>query len=90
MSAIAQYLKGVGKEVSGSDRYFHPNEPNETKGKLFGSVEFKTNYAASVELGAKPHVIEIKNKKVLRSKKGVFFGKKVNYERKVFKNGAIR
>ncbi|RXK60635.1 UDP-N-acetylmuramate--alanine ligase [Lacibacter luteus] len=34
MSAIAQYLKGVGKEVSGSDRYFHPNEPNETKEKL--------------------------------------------------------
>ena len=34
MSAIAQYLKGIGKEVSGSDRYFHPNEPNETKEKL--------------------------------------------------------
>jgi len=34
MSAIAQYLKGVGKDVSGSDRYFHPNEPNETKEKL--------------------------------------------------------
>ncbi len=34
MSAIAQYLKGVGKNVSGSDRYFHPGEPNETKEKL--------------------------------------------------------
>ncbi len=34
MSAIAQYLQGIGKEVSGSDRYFHPNEPNETKEKL--------------------------------------------------------
>jgi UDP-N-acetylmuramate--alanine ligase len=34
MSAIAQYLQGVGKKVSGSDRYFHPNEPNETKEKL--------------------------------------------------------
>lgn len=34
MSAIAQYLKGIGKEVSGSDRYFHPNQPNETKEKL--------------------------------------------------------
>jgi UDP-N-acetylmuramate--alanine ligase len=34
MSAIAQYLKGIGKEVSGSDRYFHPNEHNETKEKL--------------------------------------------------------
>jgi UDP-N-acetylmuramate--alanine ligase len=34
MSAIAQYLQGVGKNVSGSDRYFHPGEPNETRGKL--------------------------------------------------------
>ncbi|MDO4224944.1 MAG: Mur ligase domain-containing protein [Bergeyella zoohelcum] len=34
MSAIAQYLQGIGKEVSGSDRYFLPNEPNDTKQKL--------------------------------------------------------
>jgi UDP-N-acetylmuramate--alanine ligase len=34
MSAIAQYLQGIGKKVSGSDRYFHPGEPNETKEKL--------------------------------------------------------
>ncbi len=34
MSAIAQYLSGIGKKVSGSDRYFHPNEKNETKEKL--------------------------------------------------------
>lgn len=34
MSAIAQYLQGIGKQVSGSDRYFHPNQPNETKEKL--------------------------------------------------------
>lgn len=34
MSAIAQYLQGVGKNVSGSDRYFMPNMPNETKEKL--------------------------------------------------------
>ena len=34
MSAIAQYLTGIGKEVSGSDRYFHPNEYNKTKGQL--------------------------------------------------------
>jgi UDP-N-acetylmuramate--alanine ligase len=34
MSAIAQYLQGIGKQVSGSDRYFHPGEPNETKQKL--------------------------------------------------------
>jgi UDP-N-acetylmuramate--alanine ligase len=34
MSAIAQYLQGIGKQVSGSDRYFHPGEPNETKEKL--------------------------------------------------------
>lgn len=34
MSALAQYLNGCGKTVSGSDRYFHPNEFNETKSKL--------------------------------------------------------
>jgi len=34
MSAIAQYLKGIDKIVSGSDRYFLPDTPNETKGKL--------------------------------------------------------
>ncbi len=34
MSAIAQYLKGIGKNVSGSDRFFRPNEPNETREKL--------------------------------------------------------
>lgn len=31
MSAIAQYLQGIGKNVSGSDRYFHPGEYNKTK-----------------------------------------------------------
>jgi UDP-N-acetylmuramate--alanine ligase len=34
MSAIAQYLQGVGMNVSGSDRYFLPATPNETKEKL--------------------------------------------------------
>ena len=34
MSAIAQYLKGIGKEVGGSDRYFHPGEYNKTKEQL--------------------------------------------------------
>ncbi|MGH2553420.1 MAG: Mur ligase domain-containing protein, partial [Chitinophagaceae bacterium] len=34
MSAIAQYLKGIGKNVSGSDRFFNPGEYNETKEKL--------------------------------------------------------
>jgi UDP-N-acetylmuramate--alanine ligase len=34
MSAIAQYLSGIGKKVTGSDRYFNPNEKNETKDKL--------------------------------------------------------
>ncbi len=34
MSAIAQYLQGIGKQVSGSDRYFHPNEYNKTKEQL--------------------------------------------------------
>jgi UDP-N-acetylmuramate--alanine ligase len=34
MSAIAQYLAGIGKKVSGSDRYFKEGEYNETKEKL--------------------------------------------------------
>jgi len=34
MSAIAQYLQGIGKIVSGSDRYFTPNTANETREKL--------------------------------------------------------
>lgn len=34
MSAIAQYLKGIGKNVSGSDRFFVEGESNETKEKL--------------------------------------------------------
>lgn len=34
MSAIAQYLNGIGKNVSGSDRFFKENEFNETKEKL--------------------------------------------------------
>lgn len=34
MSAIAQYLKGIGKDVSGSDRFFVPGVYNEVKEKL--------------------------------------------------------
>jgi UDP-N-acetylmuramate--alanine ligase len=34
MSAVAQYLSGIGKEVSGSDRYFTPGTANETKDRL--------------------------------------------------------
>jgi UDP-N-acetylmuramate--alanine ligase len=34
MSAIAQYLSGIGIKVSGSDRYFKEGEFNETKDKL--------------------------------------------------------
>jgi len=34
MSALAQYLSGTGKEVSGSDRYFKDGELNDTRAKL--------------------------------------------------------
>jgi UDP-N-acetylmuramate--alanine ligase len=34
MSAIAQYLAGIGKKVSGSDRYFLPGTFNDTRNKL--------------------------------------------------------
>lgn len=34
MSALAQYLAGIGKTVSGSDRFFIHGQPNETRDKL--------------------------------------------------------
>jgi UDP-N-acetylmuramate--alanine ligase len=34
MSALAQYLRGIGKEVSGSDRYFSKGEAGEIREKL--------------------------------------------------------
>lgn len=34
MSAIAQYLAGIGKDISGSDRYFIDGEFNDTRSKL--------------------------------------------------------
>ncbi|MEN9963274.1 MAG: hypothetical protein RL582_369, partial [Bacteroidota bacterium] len=34
MSALAQYLSGMGKEVSGSDRYFQTDSSNEIREKL--------------------------------------------------------
>jgi UDP-N-acetylmuramate--alanine ligase len=34
MSAIAQYLQGIGKQVSGSDRFFTGDEFNDTRDKL--------------------------------------------------------
>lgn len=34
MSALAQYLKGIGKNVSGSDRFFAPGTYNEIQEKL--------------------------------------------------------
>src|SRR5205085_2087601 len=40
MSALAQYLAGIGKNVSGSDRFFVPDQPNETRDKLeAGSIK---------------------------------------------------
>ena len=34
MSAIAQYLNGVGKQVAGSDRYFNKGEAEDIRNKL--------------------------------------------------------
>ena len=34
MSALAQYLAGIGKNISGSDRFFAADQPNETRDKL--------------------------------------------------------
>ena len=55
MSALAQYLKGIGKNVSGSDRYFKVDEFNDIKNKLEaeGIICFEQNgegIIASTEL----------------------------------------
>ena len=34
MSALAQYLSGIGKVISGSDRFFIPGQHNEIQDKL--------------------------------------------------------
>jgi UDP-N-acetylmuramate--alanine ligase len=34
MSALAQYLSGLGKTIGGSDRFFIPGHPNEARDKL--------------------------------------------------------
>ncbi|HEV8504677.1 MAG TPA: Mur ligase family protein [Chitinophagaceae bacterium] len=34
MSALAQYLSGIGKTIGGSDRFFIPGQQNETRDKL--------------------------------------------------------
>ena len=45
MSALAQYLKGIDKNISGSDRYFKAGNFNDTKNKLEaeGIVCFEQN-----------------------------------------------
>ena len=51
MSAIAQYLAGNGKAVSGSDRYFQPGVVNDTREKLevLGIHCFLQNGKASLQ-----------------------------------------
>lgn len=69
----------------------NPQTYSDNKGRSYKSdlttVQLKENelavgtnveYAAAVELGSRPHVIEVKNKKVLSDGKRIF-GKKVNH-----------
>ncbi len=42
-------------------------------------IESPAEYSSAVEYGTKAHTIRAKNKKVLKSKYGVFFGKKVRH-----------
>ena len=42
MSALAQYLKGAGKNVSGSDRFFAPGVFNEIQENLWFSEQNMT------------------------------------------------
>ena len=48
--------------------------------KLSGEVEAKAPYSLYVHEGTRPHIIEVKNKKVLANKRtGEIFGKRVNH-----------
>ena len=60
MSAIAQYLAGTGKQISGSDRYFLPGVYNETKEKLESKKPVKKTVKKTV---AKPKKTPAKPKK---------------------------
>ncbi len=55
MSAIAQYLAGIGISVSGSDRYFKEGEENDTRNKLAAEgiqcfIQNGSGISASTEL----------------------------------------
>jgi len=48
--------------------------------RLAGEVRVGADYAIFVEAGTRPHIIKVKNKKVLADRRaGIFFGKKVKH-----------
>jgi HK97 gp10 family phage protein len=50
------------------------------QGTASAIVEARAKYAAFVDQGTSPHVIEVRNKKVLANRRtGQFFGKRVNH-----------
>ena len=63
MSALAQYLQGLGKHISGSDRYFKDGEYNETKLKLQLGDIIKLDAPNNSEINDKIYFIQIEIKK---------------------------
>ncbi|MFY7898838.1 MAG: UDP-N-acetylmuramate--L-alanine ligase [Chitinophagaceae bacterium] len=73
MSAIAQYLAGNGKKITGSDRYFHPNTPNDTQEKLAAAniacfLQDGSGIEASTELIVISTAVEDSNVEIQKAK----------------------
>jgi HK97 gp10 family phage protein len=68
----------VNKQGGGGN--LRQNIKSRMQTRLRGLVEATAPYAVFVELGTRPHPIEVVNKKVLANKRtGQFFGKKVQH-----------
>lgn len=79
MSALAQYLGGIGKTVSGSDRFFVPGEKNETKEKLEAEgitcfLQDGSGISESTDLVIASTAVEDTNVELVKAKS---FGKQV-------------
>lgn len=74
MSALAQYLAGIGKNISGSDRFFEPGQPNETKNKLEAegikcSIQDGSGIAATTDLVIASTAVEETNVEIQKARR---------------------
>jgi UDP-N-acetylmuramate--alanine ligase len=73
MSALAQYLGGVGKNISGSDRFFVAGQPNEIKDKLLSQgvkcyAQDGSGIASEVQLIIASTAVEDTNVEIQKAK----------------------